>query len=116
MRLKRNIFLCAIFLLISSTAALSQGYKVTPIVIDAGHGGDKPGAAGSYSLEKNVTLQVALKLGRKFEEDMPGVKIVYTRKTDILTCPYTADQKLQQLQKPICLSLFTVTRCQTGKL
>ncbi|AMP98633.1 N-acetylmuramoyl-L-alanine amidase [Pedobacter cryoconitis] len=83
MILKRNIFLCAIFLLIGSKAALSQGYKVKTIVIDAGHGGDKPGAAGSYSLEKNVTLQVALKLGRKFEEDMPGVKIVYTRKTDV---------------------------------
>ncbi len=83
MRLKRDIFLIAILLMLSSQAVFSQGYKVKTIVIDAGHGGDKPGAAGSYSLEKNVALQVALKLGRKFEEDMPEVKILYTRKRDI---------------------------------
>ena len=83
MRLKRNIFLCSILLLLSTQSVLSQGYKVKTIVIDAGHGGDKPGAAGSYSLEKNIALQVALKLGRKFDADMPEVKIIYTRKTDV---------------------------------
>lgn len=83
MRLKRNIFLLILSLGISSATSFAQGYAVKTIVIDAGHGGDKPGAAGSYSLEKNVALQVALKLGRKFEADMPDVKILYTRKTDI---------------------------------
>jgi len=83
MRLKKYIFLITILILCCSQAVFSQGYKVKTIVIDAGHGGDKPGAAGSYSLEKNVALQVALKLGRKFEEEMPGVKILYTRKRDI---------------------------------
>ncbi len=61
----------------------SQGYRVKTIVIDAGHGGKKPGAAGSYSLEKNIALQVALKLGKKFEGDMPDVKVILTRKTDV---------------------------------
>lgn len=83
MRLKRNISLLAILLLLSTESVLSQGYKVKTIVIDAGHGGDKPGAAGSYSTEKNIALQVALKLGRKFEAEMPEVKIIYTRKTDV---------------------------------
>ncbi|TCC99110.1 N-acetylmuramoyl-L-alanine amidase family protein [Pedobacter hiemivivus] len=83
MRLKKIVFLLAIPLFISTHAAFSQGYKVKTIVIDAGHGGPKSGAAGSYSLEKNVALKVALKLGKKFEEEMPDVKILYTRKTDI---------------------------------
>ena len=83
MRLKRNIFLCSLLLLLSAQTVLSQGYKVKTIVIDPGHGGDKPGAAGSFSVEKNVALQVGLKLGKKFEEEMPGVKIIYTRKTDV---------------------------------
>ncbi|MBB2148539.1 N-acetylmuramoyl-L-alanine amidase family protein [Pedobacter gandavensis] len=83
MRLKRSVFLFAVLLFISSEFAFSQGYKVKTIVIDAGHGGGKPGAAGSYSVEKNVALQVALKLGKKFEEDMPDLKILYTRKTDV---------------------------------
>lgn len=83
MRLKRIVFLFALSLITSTQVAFSQGYKVKTIVIDAGHGGPKPGAAGSYSVEKNVALKVALKLGKKFEEEMPDVKILYTRKTDI---------------------------------
>lgn len=53
------------------------------IVIDAGHGGFRSGAAGSISLEKNVALQVALKLGKKFDEELPDIKIIQTRKTDV---------------------------------
>ncbi len=83
MRLKKVVFLFALSLFTSTQVAFSQGYKVKTIVIDAGHGGPKPGAAGSYSLEKNVALKVALKLGKKFEEEMPDIKILYTRKTDI---------------------------------
>lgn len=83
MRLKKSISLVAVLLFISTQVAFSQGYKVKTIVIDAGHGGPKSGAVGSYSQEKNVALKVALKLGKKFEEEMPDVKILYTRKTDI---------------------------------
>jgi N-acetylmuramoyl-L-alanine amidase len=52
------------------------------IVIDAGHGGTDVGARGSYSTEKEITLDVALKLGKLLEENMPDVKVVYTRKVD----------------------------------
>ncbi|MEJ2880716.1 N-acetylmuramoyl-L-alanine amidase family protein [Pedobacter sp. GR22-6] len=83
MRVKSAVFLLPFFLLFSSEASFSQSYKVKTIVIDAGHGGNKPGAKGTYSYEKNVALKVALKLGKKFEEEMPEVKILYTRKTDV---------------------------------
>lgn len=84
MRLNKALFpLPLLFLLFSSLIAFSQGYKVKTIVIDAGHGGNKPGARGSFSLEKNVALEVALKLGKKIEEELPGVKVLYTRKTDV---------------------------------
>jgi len=82
MILIKRLFLLPL-LLCCSVGVFSQGYKVKTIVIDAGHGGKKPGAAGSYSTEKNVALQVALKLGKKFEEDMPDVKVLLTRKTDV---------------------------------
>ncbi len=52
------------------------------IVIDAGHGGHDAGCHGSTAFEKNVTLSVALKLGALIEKNMPGVKVIYTRKTD----------------------------------
>ena len=84
MRLNVRYFLLAVLVLTSVETAFSQkGYQVKTIVIDAGHGGRKPGARGAYSYEKSIALAVALKLGKKFEEDMPEVKILYTRKTDV---------------------------------
>lgn len=58
-------------------------YTVKTIVLDAGHGGDKPGTKGAISLEKDVVLQVALKLGKAIESEIPGVKVFYTRTTDV---------------------------------
>ena len=52
------------------------------ITIDPGHGGNDPGAHYGGTSEKDLTLKVALKLGKMIEEGMPGVKVVYTRKTD----------------------------------
>ncbi|WP_129715050.1 N-acetylmuramoyl-L-alanine amidase [Pedobacter sp. SYP-B3415] len=61
----------------------AQGYKVKTIVLDAGHGGRKPGAAGAFSTEKAVALEVTLKLGKKLKEALPDVRIIYTRTTDV---------------------------------
>jgi len=83
MRLKQTLFLIPLLLITCSGKLFSQNYRVKTIVIDAGHGGNKPGARGTISTEKNVALEVALKLGKKFEEDMPGIKVLYTRKTDV---------------------------------
>ncbi|MFB2118684.1 N-acetylmuramoyl-L-alanine amidase [Parapedobacter sp. 2B3] len=58
-------------------------YTVRTIVLDAGHGGDKPGTRGAKSLEKDVVLQVVLKLGKAIEKELPGVKVLYTRTTDV---------------------------------
>ncbi|MCQ2296953.1 MAG: N-acetylmuramoyl-L-alanine amidase [Bacteroidales bacterium] len=56
--------------------------QVKTVVIDAGHGGAKPGAIGHQSKEKNLTLSMALKLGKVIEDNYPDVKIIYTRTTD----------------------------------
>ncbi|MBR1775137.1 MAG: N-acetylmuramoyl-L-alanine amidase [Bacteroidales bacterium] len=52
------------------------------IVIDAGHGGNKPGAIGSKYKEKDVTLAVAIKLGKLINENLKSVKVYYTRVID----------------------------------
>lgn len=58
-------------------------WKLDVVVIDAGHGGDDPGAIGTRGTrEKDVTLSVALKLGNLIEKNLPDVDVVYTRKTD----------------------------------
>jgi N-acetylmuramoyl-L-alanine amidase len=57
--------------------------KLDVIVIDAGHGGKDPGTIGVRGVrEKDITLGIALRLGRLIEQQMKGVKVVYTRKTD----------------------------------
>ena len=53
------------------------------IVLDAGHGGKDPGAVGKLSREKDITLDIVLKLGKKLETELPGTKVIYTRKTDV---------------------------------
>lgn len=53
------------------------------VVIDAGHGGHDPGAIGRFSKEKNINLNVALKVGRNIEKNCKDVKVIYTRKTDV---------------------------------
>lgn len=65
---------------VASAGNIAHGVEV--VVIDAGHGGKFPGAHYGGVYEKDLTLKVALKLGKLVEEGMPGVKVVYTRKTD----------------------------------
>ena len=57
-------------------------YKVKTVVIDAGHGGKDPGTLGKHTKEKNITLRIALELGRMIKRNLPGVKVIYTRTTD----------------------------------
>lgn len=53
------------------------------VVIDAGHGGKDPGAIGKISKEKNITLGIALKVGKYLTENTDNVKVIYTRTTDV---------------------------------
>jgi len=76
--------LCALTLVLS--AGVSKGpaaYKVRTVVIDAGHGGKDPGTHGRYHNERDITLAIALELGKVINEYMPDVKVIYTRKTDV---------------------------------
>ncbi|MCX6138616.1 MAG: N-acetylmuramoyl-L-alanine amidase [Ignavibacteriales bacterium] len=58
-------------------------WKLDVVVIDPGHGGYDPGTIGVIGTrEKDVTLGIGLKLGKLIEQQMPDVKVIYTRKTD----------------------------------
>lgn len=56
---------------------------IRTVVIDAGHGGKDPGALGLKAKEKDIALAIALKVGHYIEENIPDVKVIYTRKTDV---------------------------------
>jgi N-acetylmuramoyl-L-alanine amidase len=59
------------------------GLKINRIVIDAGHGGHDTGTIGPHGLlEKDLCLDVALRLGRLIDEKLPGAEVIYTRKDD----------------------------------
>jgi N-acetylmuramoyl-L-alanine amidase len=65
-----------------SNASAYRSDKKWVIVIDAGHGGKDPGAIGSFTSEKNITLAIALKTGSYIEKNISNVTVIYTRKND----------------------------------
>ncbi|MEY2587590.1 MAG: hypothetical protein RLY11_1439 [Bacteroidota bacterium] len=65
----------------------SKPPKLRTIIIDAGHGGTEPGAKGTYSTEAQITLQLALRLDTLLRAEMPDVRFVMTRTTDIFHNP-----------------------------
>ncbi len=76
--------LVAFFLSPNGYCQQSQKKVLRTIIVDAGHGGIDPGARGTFSTEADVSLAVALKLGKAIEEEFRGIKIIYTRTTDML--------------------------------
>jgi N-acetylmuramoyl-L-alanine amidase len=66
----------------SLTRAL--GLKVGRIVIDPGHGGHDTGTIGPTGLmEKDLSLDVALRLGKLIRQHLPGAEVIYTRTDDM---------------------------------
>jgi len=82
---KRYFILFGIFLLLGflfQEAFADKKGVVTTVVIDAGHGGKDPGALGKKSFEKDIALSIALKVGDYIKQNLPDVKVIYTRSTD----------------------------------
>lgn len=76
-------FLAVVLLLCSSSKLeFRKDYKIRTVVIDAGHGGKDVGCNGKYSHEADVALSLALQVGKLIEQNLPDVKVIYTRKTD----------------------------------
>jgi len=66
-----------------STLTRTLGLKIGRIVIDPGHGGHDTGTIGPTGLmEKDLCLDVALRLGKIIQQKLPGADILYTRSDD----------------------------------
>jgi N-acetylmuramoyl-L-alanine amidase len=66
-----------------STLTRALGLKIGRIVIDPGHGGHDTGTIGPTGLmEKDLCLDIALRLGKIIEQRLPGADVVYTRSDD----------------------------------
>ena len=57
--------------------------KTFTVVIDPGHGGKDPGAVIKQIWEKNIVLAIGLKLGDYITQNLPNVKVIYTRDRDV---------------------------------
>jgi N-acetylmuramoyl-L-alanine amidase len=84
----KYILIC--FLLVSfvdSVLAISVRQNdethVSVVVIDPGHGGKDAGAAVGKAMEKDIVLDLALRLGESIQKKYPDIKVIYTRKTDV---------------------------------
>lgn len=80
-----SILFTSVFFVFAISASAQQRGPLRTIIVDAGHGGKATGAKGDYSYEKDICLDIALKLGKKLEKEFPDVKILYTRTTDVYT-------------------------------
>lgn len=62
---------------------IRKKWLLDTIVIDPGHGGKDPGTSGHGGTnEKDITLDIAVRLGKLIEKNM-GSKVIYTRKKDV---------------------------------
>jgi N-acetylmuramoyl-L-alanine amidase len=58
-------------------------WLIDVVVIDPGHGGKDPGTIGiGKTQEKDVVLSISKKLGQLIQDELPDVKVIYTRKSD----------------------------------
>lgn len=75
------------------------------IAIDAGHGGEDPGARGANgSLEKDVTLMIAKKLKEQIDNE-PNMRGVLTRDSDYFIPLHGRVVKARNLQADLFLSI-----------
>ncbi len=82
--LQNWVCLFIIFFCVNPTvvALRVNGPAAKTVVIDAGHGGKDPGSIVGAAKEKNIVLDIALKLGRLIRQNQKNIKVVYTRDGD----------------------------------
>jgi len=81
------------------------GLKIGKIVVDAGHGGHDTGTIGPGGLlEKDLVLDVALRLGKMLETKM-GADVVYTRDDDTFIPLETRTAIANQAQADLFISI-----------
>lgn len=98
-------------LLFSFTILFSQNNTKFKVVLDAGHGGKDPGAVKNGLKEKNIALDVVLKIGEILEKNK-DIQVIYTRKTDI----FVELRERATIANKAKADLFISVHCNSVKL
>lgn len=93
--------------LFMATSAYGASDKNFTVVIDAGHGGHDPGAIGKRGREKNINLNVALKLGKLIEQNCSDTRVVYTRKKDVFVPLHSRADIANNAKADLFISIHT---------
>lgn len=79
--------------------------RMITVVIDAGHGGEDPGAIGARgSREKDITLSIAKKLKAQIDRE-PNMRAILTRDGDFFLPLNTRVQKARKAQADLFVSI-----------
>jgi N-acetylmuramoyl-L-alanine amidase len=79
--------------------------RLITIAIDAGHGGEDPGARGrAGTLEKNITLSIAQKLKERIETE-PNMRAVLTRDGDFFIPLHMRVEKARRVKADLFVSI-----------
>ena len=89
----------------SRSLVRALGLKINRVVIDPGHGGHDSGTSGPSGLmEKDLVLDVALRLGKLIEQRM-GSEVVYTRQDDTFIGLHERTELANQRKADLFLSI-----------
>lgn len=88
-----------------TNADVNNGMRKITIALDAGHGGEDPGARGANgSNEKDITLAIAKRLKAKIDAD-PNMRAVLTRDDDYFIPLHGRVVKARKLQADLFVSI-----------
>ena len=74
------LFLLILIMCLLKAAADPFSTHVSAVILDAGHGGKDPGASANGLEEKELTLEIVMKLKEEFEDR--GYEVILTRSDD----------------------------------
>jgi N-acetylmuramoyl-L-alanine amidase len=90
---------------LTNKPATQNGERLITIAIDAGHGGEDPGAKGANgSREKDITLAVAKKLKQRLDEE-PNMRGILTRDADFFIPLHGRVVKARNMQADLFISV-----------
>ena len=104
----KYIALAGLLLASLSPMTWAQSSSKFKVVLDAGHGGEDPGAVRNGVKEKDIALAVVLKAGALLEKQS-DIEVVYTRKTDV----FIGLQQRANLANKAKANLFVSVHCNS---